>query len=39
LPFEKALDILQMEVKSGKVDGQLLEVFIESRAFDVIKES
>lgn len=37
LPFEKALDILQMEVKSGKVDGQLLEVFIESKAFDVIK--
>lgn len=37
LPFEKAIDILHMEVKSGKVDGQLLEVFVQASVFNVIK--
>ncbi len=33
LPVEKALDILQQEADAGKVDGNLLRVFVESKAY------
>lgn len=36
LPVEKALDILHMEVKSGKLDAQLLEAFIQGKVFTSI---
>ncbi|MBK8394551.1 MAG: GAF domain-containing protein [Leptospiraceae bacterium] len=34
VPLERALDILKMEVKDSHVDGDLLNVFIESRVFE-----
>ncbi|MFQ5937722.1 MAG: HD-GYP domain-containing protein [Acidiferrobacterales bacterium] len=33
LPAEKALDILHSEAKSGRVDSNLLQVFVESRSY------
>ncbi len=33
LPPEKALDILQMEVKGGKIDAELFKLFVESKAY------
>ena len=33
VPQEKALDILNMEVKSGKLDPNLFQVFVESQVF------
>lgn len=33
LPPEKALDILDMEVKGGKLDGELFRLFVESKAY------
>jgi len=33
LPAEKALDILAQEAQSGKIDGPLYKVFVESRAW------
>lgn len=33
LPVEKALDILHLEAREGKVDPQLLKVFVESNAY------
>ena len=34
VPLERALDILKMEVKDSHVDGDLLDVFIESKVFE-----
>ncbi|HMZ63967.1 MAG TPA: GAF domain-containing protein [Leptospiraceae bacterium] len=34
VPLERALDILKMEVKDHHVDGDLLNIFIESRVFE-----
>lgn len=39
LPPEKALDILAMEVKGGKLDGELFRLFVESRAYMVVHTS
>jgi HD-GYP domain-containing protein (c-di-GMP phosphodiesterase class II) len=36
VPVEKALDILNYEVKEGKVDEDLLKVFIEAKVFDLV---
>jgi HD-GYP domain-containing protein (c-di-GMP phosphodiesterase class II) len=36
VPLPRALDILQMEVKAGKVDGVLLEIFVRGRVFEEI---
>ncbi|HRP69641.1 MAG TPA: hypothetical protein PLY93_08935 [Turneriella sp.] len=36
IPPEKALDILQMEVKDGHVDNDLLRIFIEAKVFERI---
>ncbi len=38
IPPEKALDILQMEVKDGHVDGDLLQIFIQAKIFERIEE-
>jgi HD-GYP domain-containing protein (c-di-GMP phosphodiesterase class II) len=38
IPPEKALDILQMEVKDGHVDPDLLGIFIEAKVFTRIDE-
>lgn len=38
IPPEKALDILQMEVKDGHVDNDLLKIFIEAKIFERIEE-
>ncbi len=35
LPMEKAVDILSMEAKAGKIDKDLLKVFIESKSFQI----
>lgn len=37
LPEEQALDILHQEVSAGKIDQRLVKVFIEAKAFHVIK--
>ena len=34
VPLERALDILKMEVKDHHVDGDLLNIFIESKVFE-----
>jgi HD-GYP domain-containing protein (c-di-GMP phosphodiesterase class II) len=34
VPLERAFDILKMEVKDQHIDGDLLEVFIESRVYE-----
>ena len=36
VPIEKALDILKYEVTAGKVDEDLLNVFIEAKIFDLV---
>lgn len=36
VPVEKALDILGYEVKEGKVDGELLKVFVEANVYDLV---
>ncbi len=38
VPIEKALDILQWEVDEGKVDGDLLNVFLEAKIYDLVKK-
>ncbi len=38
LPYERALDILAMEAKQGKLDTEVLRVLIESRAYRKILE-
>jgi HD-GYP domain-containing protein (c-di-GMP phosphodiesterase class II) len=38
IPPEKALDILQMEVKDGHIDADLLRIFIEAKIFARIDE-
>lgn len=35
VPYQKALDILEMEVKAGKVDKNLFQIFIESNCFKI----
>jgi HD-GYP domain-containing protein (c-di-GMP phosphodiesterase class II) len=35
LPAARALDILQMEVKGGKLDPELFKVFVEARVFEL----
>ncbi|MBV9496614.1 MAG: GAF domain-containing protein [Acidobacteria bacterium] len=34
VPTERALDILNMEVKDGLLDGQLVDVFVEAKVFE-----
>lgn len=36
LPPEKALDILAMEVKGGKLDAELFRLFVESKAYLIV---
>ena len=36
LSVERALDILQMEVKEGKIDGELFRIFCEARVFEMV---
>jgi len=36
MPTEKALDILTYEVREGKVDPDLFEIFVESRVFESV---
>ena len=35
LPYDRALDILGMEAKEGKIDAALLDVFIETRVYEL----
>jgi HD-GYP domain-containing protein (c-di-GMP phosphodiesterase class II) len=35
LPVEKALDILNWEVKEDKLDGELLKIFIEGKVYEI----
>ena len=37
--FEKAIDILKMERDAGNLDPALLDVFIEAKVFDIVKEA
>jgi HD-GYP domain-containing protein (c-di-GMP phosphodiesterase class II) len=36
VPYERALDILNMEAKDGMIDGDLLEAFVEARVFESV---
>ena len=36
IPVERALDILKMEVKDHHVDGELLDIFIEAKVYEVL---
>jgi HD-GYP domain-containing protein (c-di-GMP phosphodiesterase class II) len=38
VPLEKALDILQMEVKGQKIDKDLFELFVESKVYNTVLE-
>jgi len=38
LPPEKSLDILEMEVKAGKLDADLFGLFVESKAYMVVHQ-
>jgi hypothetical protein len=35
VPIERALDILGLEVKDGHVDRELVQLFIEAKAWDL----
>ncbi|MCA2958895.1 MAG: hypothetical protein IOD12_01495 [Silvanigrellales bacterium] len=37
IPLERALSILEAEVKEGKLDGELFRIFVESRVCDLVK--
>ena len=37
MPVERALDILGMEVKAGKLDSDCFKIFVEAKVFDVCK--
>lgn len=37
VPIAKALDILGYEVKAGKIDGQLVDVFVEARVWEAAR--
>ena len=36
VPLDKALDILDMEVKGGKLDGELLSIFKEAKVYEAV---
>ena len=36
VPVEKALDIINMEVKSGKCDPELFKLFIDSHCYKIV---
>ena len=36
VPTQKAIDILKYEVNKGKVDPEVLELFVQARVFDAI---
>jgi HD-GYP domain-containing protein (c-di-GMP phosphodiesterase class II) len=38
VPVEKALDILQYEVKDGKIDADLFQIFLEARLWELVKK-
>ena len=38
MPVEKALDILGMEVKHGKLDPECFKIFVEARVFEVCQQ-
>lgn len=37
IPLERALSILEAEVKEGKLDGDLFRIFVEARVCDLVK--
>ena len=37
IPLERALSILEAEVKEGKLDGELFRIFVEARVCDLVK--
>jgi HD-GYP domain-containing protein (c-di-GMP phosphodiesterase class II) len=37
IPLDRALSILEAEVKEGKLDGELFRIFVESRVCDLIR--
>ncbi len=39
VPVEKALEILQWEVNDGKLDGDLLQIFLDARLFELVKKA
>ena len=36
MPYERALDIINMEVKGGKLDKDIFEIFLESKTYKVV---
>lgn len=38
VPMEKALDIIQMEVKSGKIDASLFDLFVASGTYKIVAD-
>jgi HD-GYP domain-containing protein (c-di-GMP phosphodiesterase class II) len=38
VPLEKALDILNWEVKDGKIDADLYHIFVEAKLYDLVKK-
>lgn len=39
VPVDKALEILQWEVNDGKLDGDLLQIFLDARLFELVKKA
>ena len=39
MPVERALNILEQEVKIGKLDSDLFKLFVESKVYELIKKS
>ncbi len=38
MPHDRALDILYSDMKNGKLDAELLEIFVQCRVFDILKK-
>ena len=38
IPTEKALDILAMEVKGGKIDAELFQIFLDGKAYETFQK-
>lgn len=39
IPYERALSILEEDVRNGKLDGDLFKIFVEARVGDLIKQA
>ena len=39
VPVDKALEILQWEVKDGKIDSDLFQIFLDAKIYDLVKKS